>query len=141
MLDVHAHLLEQGGQPHRVTHMLCQTVRADSQARAGGEGMSGQLATEIHAYHLSIMDYTWVERQHADTKRHYQRCVAWKVQYAAASLRLGKDLQFVASLDGPSVRGVHDCMRRHKATCQLDPARSLRVKPTRMSGRTMRTNV
>ena len=116
-------------------------MRAAVEAHADGKGMSGQLATEIHAYQLSIMDDTWVERQHADIERHYHRCVPSKVPCAAASLRLGQNLQFVTSLGGPALRGVHDCMRRHKALGHLDPVRALRLQPARMSGRTLGTNM
>ena len=97
--------------------------------------MSDKLASDIGGYKLCMLDDTWVERQHADINRHYQRCPASKVPYVSACIRLDQNLAMVASLQAPALCFFHQCLRKHKAIGQLVPSKAASLHQVKLPNR------
>ena len=103
IIAIYDDLVAQGKKPHRVTCHFAVTLRAEFQAHADGKGMATELAREIRAYQMCVLDDTWVERQHADIKNIYKRGPSSQVPYVAGGMRMEQTLATVKCLTRPQL--------------------------------------
>ena len=128
ILQEHDDLVANGKRPHRVTDFFAgpgeNSLRADMEHHAAGQGMSDRLRCEICSYQFCKIDDTWAEAVHRDISGFGKRASAAKAPYIAASHRLQQTLASIDSMTVAETRKFYDFMRKYKAIGQLSPRRA-----------------
>ena len=122
-------------QQHRVTELFAGagtgtlSLRQGMGAFALGAPMSAQLASEITAYQLCMIDDTWAESIHRDVSTQKVRAYAASLPHRAATLRFKDNLRQIGCLSETELATFVQCVRRWRSVM------SPRYRGTRLDAR------
>ena len=115
---------------------LPNSLRADFQRHADGEGMSEELSVQLQSYMLCKLDDTWPEAVHRDVSTASSRASPAKVPFLASSLRLSQNIAMYDKLSEQGQIFFQRCLGRWRAMAHPNPERARQL--TQPRGRTSR---